>query len=101
MLRLLAIAALAILFWLLLDWLFNRAMRALGIEPSGRRGSRARRPPGAAGASGQSEAEALVRCPACGTYVPASRALPVSRSGGLVACSEECRERLRAGARRP
>jgi len=100
MLRLLAIAALAILFWLLLDWVLNRTMRALGIEPSGRGGSGARRPP-RAGASAQKEAEALVRCPACGIYVPASRALPVSRSSGLVACSEECRERLRAGARRP
>jgi hypothetical protein len=35
-------------------------------------------------------AETLVPCAACGTYVPASRALRASR-GDAVFCSEECR----------
>lgn len=35
-------------------------------------------------------AEILVPCAACGTYVPASRALKASR-GDAVFCSEECR----------
>ncbi len=104
MLRLLAIVALAIFFWLVLDWLFTQVRRALGIAPADRRGApggrgaRTGHRAGAAGAhrsSPKGVAEALVRCPACGTYVPTSRTLPVGRSGGVVACSEECRERLR------
>lgn len=35
-------------------------------------------------------AETLVPCAACGTYVPASRALKAGR-GDAVFCSEECR----------
>lgn len=96
MLRLLAILALAILIWLLLDWLFRQVMGALGIAPSRRSSGGARQTSGGAASAGRSEE--LVRCPACGTYVPASRALPLGRAGSVLACSEECRQRLRAGA---
>jgi hypothetical protein len=94
--RLLAIALLAILIWLLLDWLIRRTLTAFGIEP---RSGRTRRSAPGAGKHrpqgvGPDRAETLVACSACGTYVPASRALPVGRGGDRVACSEACRQRL-------
>jgi len=92
--RLLAIALLALLFWLLLDWLLRRGLAALGLDPrTGRRpGARGPRP------AGSDRSEVLVACSACGTYVPASRALPMGRDGKRVACSEACRSRLEAAA---
>ena len=35
--------------------------------------------------------ETLVRCAACGTHVPASRALPGRSGGRALYCSEKCR----------
>lgn len=40
--------------------------------------------------------EPLVCCAACGTYLPAGRALPVA--GGTHVCSDACRRKLSAGS---
>jgi hypothetical protein len=37
--------------------------------------------------------ETLVRCAACGTHVPSSRALKSAGGGTDAFCSEECRQR--------
>jgi hypothetical protein len=90
MLRFLVLLLLVVAFWMLLDWLYRKGARALGIDPD-RKGPRDARPtpPG--------EAEPLVRCAACGSYVPASRALTLDRREDRHACSEICRHRLRNG----
>lgn len=98
MLRFLVLVLLAVAFWYLLDRLYRKALRALGLEELPRRdtrttGSRER-------SAGGNQPEVLVRCTACGTYVPASRALSVGRGSELMACSKACRQRLRSGARR-
>lgn len=88
MTRLLAIALLAILVWLVLEWAYRKLMGVAGLDhATGRRrvGPRRSQPGG----------EPLVRCDACGTYVPESRALA---AGGRSACSRACRGRLRGGA---
>lgn len=112
MTRLLVLLLLALALWIFLDWLYRKGARALGIDPdagrprSGRRGAgpgRAGRPGrGARTGDGRAEppSEALLRCGACGAYVPASRALPLGRTrrpDEPVACSEICRHRLRTG----
>lgn len=109
MTRLLVLLLLAIALWIFLDWLYRRGARALGFDPdagrrsSGRRGAGAGRAGrGARPGDGRSErpSEALLRCGACGAYVPASRALPLGRTrrpDEPVACSEICRHRLRTG----
>jgi hypothetical protein len=38
-------------------------------------------------------AETLVRCAACGAYLPASRTLKAAGGGSEIYCSEECRRR--------
>ncbi len=94
MLRLVVLIALVVAVWLLLEWTYRKALAALGIERRGRRnGGRV----GPRAARGERPAEALVRCGACGTYVPASRAFPAPGGGGA-ACSEACRAALRHGA---
>lgn len=88
MTRLLVLVVVAIALWLLLEWGYRKLMSGLGLDPRTGRRVRAGRGPGSAAAG-----EALVRCDACGAYVPASRALP---SGpGRRICSEACRGRLR------
>jgi hypothetical protein len=86
MTRLVALLLIAIIVWLLLEWGYRKLMGAVGLDPgTGRRPVQGSRP---------SRNEALVRCDACGTYVPDSRALA---AGGRRACSLECRNRLLAG----
>lgn len=88
MTRLLAIVVLAIVVWLLLEWVYRKLMAPTGTGR--RRASRGRHAGGG---------EPLVRCDACGTYVPGSRALDAGGSAaGRRACSPECRTRLRSGA---
>lgn len=88
MTRLLALILLAVVVWLLLEWGYRKLMGAVGLDPrTGRRPGRAAGPP--------ARAETLVRCDACGTYVPESRALP---AGPRRACSLACRARLRGGS---
>lgn len=102
MTRLLALAVVAFLLWMVLEALISRARIALsggvriGTIPrqGGGRG-------GSAGAGGQGQqgtaavaAEELVRCAGCGIHVPRSRVL---RTGEEMYCSERCL-RLRSGA---
>jgi hypothetical protein len=97
MIRLVVLLLLAVAIWMLLDWVYRKGARALGIDPD-RKGPRPDRPtpPG--------RPEALVRCAACGAYVPASRALRLDTMRGTGAgdprhaCSEVCRHRLRTGS---
>jgi len=97
-LRLVALIALVVAVWLLLEWTYGKLLAALGIERPGRSGRRARTfGPRPAPRTGERPAESLVRCAACGTYVPVSRALPAPGRGGAV-CSEACRASLRQGA---
>lgn len=88
MTRLLILVVVAVALWLLLEWGYRKLMSGFGLDP--RTGRRVR---GARGAGSASAGESLVRCDACGAYVPASRALP-SRAGRRL-CSEACRSRLR------
>lgn len=92
MTRLLALVVLAVVVWILLEWGYRKLMAATGLDPAtGRRRS--------SSGSSASRGEPLVRCEACGTYVPDSRALKVGGSAGVWrACSPECRTRLRGGA---
>lgn len=90
MTRVLAIVVLAIVVWLLLEWGYRKLMGTAGLGP----GSGRRRSPGGGPPSG---GEPLVRCEACGTYVPRSRALDAG-GGGRHACSPACRSRLRGGS---
>ncbi len=99
MLRFLVLVLLAVAFWYLLDRLYRKALRALGLQELPRRDSRTTTGSRQRSAGG-TQPEVLVRCTACGTYVPASRALSVGRGSALMACSEACRQRLRSGARR-
>lgn len=87
MTRLLALALLAVIVWLLLEWGYRKLMGAVGLDP--RTGRRLRRD----GRAVQRN-EPLVPCDACGTYVPESRALRVAERR---ACSPECRARLGGG----
>lgn len=96
MLRLVVLIALVVAVWLLLKWAYRRTLAALGIE-RGRRAGRGRFGPRPVARGGERPAESLVRCAACGTYVPASRALPAPGGGGAV-CSAACRAALRHGA---
>lgn len=99
MTRILLLVLLAVILWLVLDWLLRKGMNALGVDPSGpkRSGKGGPAPRGGAGP------EPLVRCAACGSYVPSSRALPLVFPGSgkrpagerPVACSEECLRTLR------
>jgi hypothetical protein len=99
MLRFLVLLLLVIAFWLLLDWLYRKGARALGVDPD-------RTKTRGGGATPPGQPEHLVRCAACGAYVPASRALSLEGRGGKrggeegasYACSEVCRHRLRTGA---
>jgi hypothetical protein len=88
MTRLLALALLAVVVWLLLEWGYRKLMGTIGLDP--RTGSRLDREGGP-----PSRHETLVRCDACGTYVPESRALP---AGARRACSPACRGRLGGGS---
>lgn len=89
MTRLLILLVIAVMLWLLLEWGYRKLMTGLGLDPrTGRRSG------GRSGVGPSRSTEALVRCDACGAYVPASRTLP-SR-GGRRACSETCRSRLRS-----
>lgn len=91
MTRVLAIVVLAIVVWLLLEWGYRKLMGTAGLDP----GSGRRRTPRGGPASG---GEALVRCEACGTYVPRSRSLDAGGdAAGRRACSPDCRSRLRGG----
>lgn len=91
MTRFLAIVVLAVVVWLLLEWGYRKLLTATGLDRS------IGRSPSSPGRS-VSRGEPLVRCDACGTYVPASRALDVGRGAhGRRACSPECRARLRGG----
>lgn len=91
MTRLLAIVVLAIVVWLLLEWAYRKLMATAGLDHgTGRRRSSRGSPP--------TGGEPLVRCDACGSYVPGSRALDVGGgAAGRRACSPECRSRLRGG----
>lgn len=85
MTRLLLLVLLAVALWLLLDWAFRKLVDA--PRGGGRGGSR----PSDAGPS----PTRLVRCDACGAYVPVPRSL---RAGGeRRACSEACRAAIRGG----
>jgi len=80
--RLLELILLGFLFWLAWEGLKAR-IRAFFAGEAPRPQARPRPP--------APPEEALVRCAACGTHVPASRALP-GRSGGRdLYCSEQCR----------
>ena len=85
MTRLLLLILLAIALWLLLDWAFRKLLDV----PRGAR-STGRRPAGPGGM-----VTPLVRCDACGAYVPEPRCLRAA--GGRRACSEACRTALRGG----
>jgi hypothetical protein len=82
-LRLIALVALFILFWIALTALLNAARRVAAPPRSGR-------PPAAPPGAGRT-AERLVACARCGVRVPESRALVAAR-GGPVFCSPECRD---------
>ncbi len=96
MLRFLVLIALVVAIWLLLEWAYRKALAALGIERGGRRRA-GRFGPRPVHEARQRPTETLVRCAACGTYVPVSRALPAPGGGGAV-CSQGCRAALRHGA---
>lgn len=85
MTRLLLLILLAIALWLLLDWAFRKLLDA----------PRAGRPPGDATKGPGGTVTSLVRCDACGAYVPEPRSVRVA--GGRRACSEPCRAELRGG----
>lgn len=85
MTRLLLLVLVAIVVWLLLEWAYRKLMASAGLDP----GTGRRSPPGRG-----SRHEPLVRCDACGTYVPESRVLA---AGADRACSAECRSRLSGG----
>ena len=80
--RLLELILLGFLLWLAWEGLKARVRAFFAGDPP-----RPPRPP--ARPQPPAPEESLVRCAACGTHVPASRALP-GRSGGLF-CSERCR----------
>ena len=84
MLRFLVLALLVLLLWRATMLLLGRLGAAPERQVRGRRG-------GAAAAPG----EELVRCAACGTRVPVSRALAAS-AGSF--CSEACRRAAPGGA---
>jgi hypothetical protein len=96
-LRLIALIVLVVAVWLLLEWTYGKLLTALGIDRSGRRGGSRSFGPRPAHRAGERRSESLVRCAACGTYVPVSRALPAPGGGGAV-CSEACRKALRQNA---
>lgn len=85
MTRLLLLILLAIALWLLLDWAFRKLLEA---PQAGRHADHRRAGP-------EGTATPLVRCDACGAYVPEPRSLRAA--GGRRACSEPCRTALRGG----
>lgn len=83
MVRLLILVLIAILLWVLLERLLEKL--AAGLRSSAGRSARG------AGGPRQRSPEALVRCDACGVYVPRSRAIPASAGHAGTFCSEACR----------
>jgi hypothetical protein len=95
--RLLIFVVLLLVVWRVLAAIGRRqAERAPGADSFSRFSPEARRrrraPEGGGG-----QVEELVECSACGTFVPAGRAL--SDGSARVFCSPECRERAGAGVR--
>lgn len=95
--RILILVVLLLVVWRVLAAIGRRqAERAPGADsfsrfsPEARR--RRQRPE-----SGPARVEELVECSACGTFVPAGRALSDGSSRAF--CSPECRERAGAGVR--
>jgi len=83
--RFLVLLLLLYILWLAVQNFMQRLRAATG--------SGALRPqaPAARSAAASPSPEILLACAACGTFVPASRALP--GGGTAVFCSEECRGR--------
>lgn len=85
MLRFLVLALLVLLVWRATTLLLGRLGAGSGRQVRGR----------SAGPRAVGRDEELVRCAACGTRVPASRALAAA-AGSF--CSEACRRAARGGA---
>lgn len=85
MLRFLVLALVVLLLWRATTLLLGRLGAGPERQVRGRRGGPAKAAPG----------EELVRCAACGTRVPASRAI-AAPAGSF--CSEACRRSALGGA---
>lgn len=95
---LIILGVIAVIFYLLLFWRLRRyfplARQIFGLTRDLYRLTR-NREEGAqpvAKRSNRSEAEKLVRCASCGTWIPEGRAVRL-RLGGAVYCSTNCLER--------
>ena len=82
--RLLELVLLAFLLWLAWEGLKARIRAFFAGEPPR---------PQAGPKSPSRPGETLVRCAACGTHVPLSRALPGRGGSRDLYCSERCRDR--------
>ncbi|MBD0370975.1 MAG: hypothetical protein ICV60_09085 [Pyrinomonadaceae bacterium] len=97
---LIVLGLIALIFYLLLFWRLRRYMpvvrQIFSITRSLYRmtkGAESARP--AAESRGRSDGERLVRCAACGTWIPSGRALQL-RSRSSVYCSTSCLENAAA-----
>ena len=88
-------ALFAIIYWRLRPYI-NIMRRVLGAVREARGMSASQQMPNAAVRQKKTDGERLVRCAACGTWFPASRALTL-RSTSSNFCSHACMERS-AGA---
>jgi hypothetical protein len=84
MVRFLVLALLLLILWLSVQNFVERLRASLGSGDTRRSVPPASRPPA-------ERVEEMVRCAACGTHVPNSRALKSAGGGAAVFCSEECR----------
>jgi hypothetical protein len=91
MLRLVVLALVILIVWLLLVRAARRLRAAFGPPAAGARGRGD--PAGAAGAL-----DRLVPCAVCGVRFPARRALAAAGRPGEAYCSEACRRRVAAAA---
>jgi hypothetical protein len=94
MLRLLILALLVVIVWLVIEAMLRRLRATLG--EAARRAQQNARGDTPAGAAPQT-LDRLVSCAACGVRVPERRALIAPGGAGGVYCSEACRA---AGAHR-
>lgn len=92
---LIILGVIALIFYLLLFWRLRRyfplARRIFGITRDLYRVTRSKEAPQQVSRSKQSGGEKLVRCSACGTWIPEGRAVQLN-AAAAVYCSTSCLE---------